>query len=56
MFMYPDWVLVLNAGLGLMGVYIGSSLIRQRMKIKYAMLINGLLFIFGILMKWGVIL
>jgi len=56
MFMYPDWVLVLNAVLGLIGVYIGINLIRQRMKIKYAILINGLLFIFGALIKWGIML
>lgn len=56
MFMYPDWVLILNAVLGLLGIYIGINLIRQRMKIKYAILINGLLFIFGALIKSGIIL
>jgi len=56
MFMYPDWVLILNAVLGLIGIYIGINLIRQRMKIKYAILLNGLLFIFGALIKSGIIL
>lgn len=56
MFMYPDWVLVLNAILGLIGIYIGTRLIRQRMKIKYAILINALLFIFGGLIKSGIIM
>ncbi len=56
LFMYPDWVLILNAVLGLIGIYIGINLIRQRMKIKYAILLNGLLFIFGALIKSGIIL
>lgn len=56
MFMYPDWVLILNAVFGLIGIYIGINLIRQRIKIKYAILINGLLFIFGALIKSGIIL
>lgn len=56
MFMYPDWVLILNAVLGLIGICIGINLIRQGMKIKYAILINGLLFIFGALIKWDIML
>jgi len=51
LFMYPDWVLILNAILGLLGILIGINLVRQRMKIKYAILINGLLLIFGALIK-----
>lgn len=56
MFMYPDWVLILNAVLGLIGIYIGVNLIRQRMKLKYAIIINGFLFIFGVLIKWCIVL
>lgn len=56
LFMYPDWVLGLNAILGLIGIYLGIKLIRQRMKIKYAIVINGLLFIFGALIKWGIMM
>lgn len=51
LFMYPDWVLILNAILGLIGILIGINLVRQRMKIKYAILINGILLIFGAFIK-----
>lgn len=51
LFMYPDWVLILNAIFGLIGILIGTNLIRQKMKIKNAILINGLLLISGALIK-----
>ena len=51
LFMYPDWVLILNAIFGLVGILIGTNLIRQKMKIKNAVLINGLLLISGALIK-----
>jgi hypothetical protein len=51
LFMYPDWVLILNAIFGLIGILIGTNLFRQKMKIKNAVLINGLLLISGALIK-----
>jgi uncharacterized membrane protein AbrB (regulator of aidB expression) len=45
--MLPDWVLVLDAILALVGIYIGLKLIRQKLSIKKSIITNILMFLFG---------
>ena len=47
MFMYPDWILILNAIFGLIGITIGASLIKSKIVIKKALLIEIPKFIIG---------
>ena len=49
--MYPDWVLYLNAGLGLIGVLIGLGIIKFKIKIKLGILIDIGILILGSLCK-----
>lgn len=47
-FMYPDWVLVLNTIFGLIGIAVGISLIKSKILIKKALLIEIPMFIIGV--------
>ena len=47
LFMYPDWILVLNIIFGLIGISIGVSLIKGKIVIKKAILIEIPKFIVG---------
>ena len=38
--MFPDWILIVNAILGLFGVIIGFKVIRKKMKIRKGILID----------------
>ncbi|MBN1639357.1 MAG: hypothetical protein JW866_10335 [Ignavibacteriales bacterium] len=49
LFMYPDWVLILNIIFGLIGISIGMRLIIDKTKIKKALLIEIPKFFVGIL-------
>ena len=40
LFMFPTWVLVTNVLLGLIGLLTGIALIRQKLKIKRAVLLS----------------
>ena len=51
LFMYPDWVLILNAILGLIGIYMAILMIIERMKIIWTILINALILFAGGLLK-----
>ena len=46
--MIPDWLLILNSILGLVGIFIGLSIIRQKIMIKKGILIDLLIFLTGI--------
>ena len=50
-FMYPDWVLFFNSGLGIIGVLIGIGIIKMKTKIKYGILIDLLILVTGGLTK-----
>ena len=47
--MYPDWILILNIIFGLIGITIGTKLIKGRIVIKKALLIEIPKFIVGFL-------
>ena len=47
LFMYPDWILILNIVFGMIGIIIGLRLIKERFKIKNALLIEIPKFIVG---------
>ena len=51
LFMQPDWVLLLNAALGLLGVVIGISVIRLKTKTKQGILIDFAILLSGALIK-----
>jgi len=50
-YMHPYWVLILNAILGFIGYTFGIQLIRRKIKIKTAILLDSLIFVFGALLK-----
>jgi len=52
MFPYPDWVLILNSIIGLIGLWIGIKVMRQKIKIKYGALISISLLVAGGLIKF----
>lgn len=45
--MYPDWILYLNSGLGLIGILIGLGIIKLKIKIKLGILIDITILILG---------
>ena len=45
--MFPDWTLILNAILGLIGIVISIKVIRKKMKIKQGILIDLLILLIG---------
>jgi len=45
--MFPDWTLILNAVLGLIGTLIGIKVIRKKMKIKQGILTDLLILLIG---------
>lgn len=47
LFMYPDWILILNTIFGLIGITIGARLIKSKIVIKKALLIEIPKFIIG---------
>ena len=47
LFMYPDWILILNTIFGLIGILIGTKLMKGRIIIKTALLIEIPKFIVG---------
>lgn len=46
-FMYPDWILILNTTFGLIGIAIGVGLIKRKIVIKKALIIEISKFIVG---------
>lgn len=50
-FMYPNWVLVLNIVIGLIGVYIGLKLIRNKMSVLTALIIDIPVFLLGLIVS-----
>lgn len=52
MFRYPDWVLILNSVLGLIGLWIGIKVIRQKIKIKFGTFISFSILVVGGLVKF----
>ena len=49
--MYPDWILFLNSGLGLIGILIGIRVIRLKTKIRTGIIIEFLILLLGGLIK-----
>jgi len=49
LFMYPDWILILNIIFGLIGITIGTKLMKGKIMIKNALLIEIPKFIVGFL-------
>lgn len=43
LFMYPDWVMVLNITVGILGIIIGVALFFDKLTIRRALWLNGVL-------------
>jgi uncharacterized membrane protein YsdA (DUF1294 family) len=52
LFMYPEWTLILNSILGILGMIIGIGLIRHKLKIKKGIISTVLLIILGKLIQF----
>lgn len=52
MFPYPGWVLILNSIIGLIGLWVGIKVVRQKIKIKYGALVSISLLVAGGLIKF----
>lgn len=52
LFMYPDWILILNTIFGVIGIIIGTRLMKGRILIKKALLIEIPKFIIGLLILY----
>ena len=52
LFMYPDWVLFLSIAIGLIGMYISYKLIRYKISLKNALLIDIPILIIGFLVAY----
>lgn len=48
-FMYPDWILILNILIGLIGIYLGYRLVKNRISILMALIIDIPIFILGLI-------
>ena len=51
LFKIPDWVLILNTTLGIVGIVIGISIIKQKLKARKGVIIDLALIISGILIE-----
>jgi xanthosine utilization system XapX-like protein len=47
--MYPDWILILNILIGLIGIYLGYRLVKNRISILMALIIDIPIFILGLI-------
>jgi len=56
MFMYPDWVLVLNAILGLLGIFIGWKILNRKLRIIKWFLIDFFAILTGFVIKTLIIM
>ncbi len=54
LYMYPNWVLILNISIGLIGIYIGFRLIKNNIHIFKALSIVITLLILGLLVSYYV--
>jgi hypothetical protein len=52
LFIYPDWVLITNMILGILGVIIGINLIKNKIGIKKALIMDIPLLIIGFLISY----
>jgi len=48
--MFPDWVLITNAIIGLIGAGIGILIMKRKMTIKKAIIMNSLILLIGFLL------
>ena len=48
---YPNWILILNSIIGIVGVCLGLSVIRKKIKIKLGILINIIIILTGALFE-----
>jgi hypothetical protein len=49
--MYPNWVLFLNSGFGFIGLFIGYKTIKQKIRIKTAIITDLIILLLGGLIK-----
>ena len=52
LFMYPEWTLILNSVLGLLGIIIGIRLILHKLTLKKGIITSVLLIILGELIQF----
>ena len=50
--MYPDWVLIVNILIGIIGVVLGVRLIKNKLKLITCLLIDIPMLIFGFFLAW----
>jgi len=48
--MFPDWVLITNAVIGLIGIGIGVMVLKRKLTIKKALVTNSLILLIGFLL------
>jgi len=52
LFMYPDWILILNMSFGLIGFYSAIRLVKKKASIKNTLLIHFALFLTGSIISY----
>ena len=52
LFMYPDWVLIINFLIGSTGVYLGYRLLKYKISITLALIIDIPLLFFGTMISY----
>ncbi len=52
LFMYPEWTLILNSVLGILGIIIGIRLVRHKLKLRNGIISSVLLIILGELIQF----
>jgi hypothetical protein len=51
-YMFPDWLLILNLFIGLIGILIGIKIIKYRIKILQALIIDIIILLIGLSLTW----
>ena len=52
LFMYPDWLLIVNILIGIIGIVLGVRLIKNKLKLITCLLIDIPMLIFGFFLAW----
>jgi len=52
LFMYPDWLLIINFLIGLIGVYLGYRLLKNKISVAIALIIDIPLLLLGLIISY----
>lgn len=56
LFMYPDWVLIINIIIGFIGIYLGLKLLKKSIGLKKALIIDFVLIVLGTIIGYVAIM